>query len=111
MERAEVLREAVQKVRKSHVFLSSPDPGGVFVKLMQQRLRSPMDMDINSLSAREKEVFLRLADGQSIRHMAAALHISHKTVESHKYNIFTKLHIHSVSELTKIAIRLGLVHI
>ncbi len=111
VEKVEILLEALQKVRKGHVFLSGPDHGGFFVKRMQQGLQNPPEHNIDRLSSREKEVFLRLADGQSIRHMAEALHISPKTVESHKYNIFTKLHIHSVSEITKIAIRLGLVHI
>ncbi len=110
-ETAKVLLQAVQHVRQGYVFLSSADYGGTFVKSMQQRLQSSVHASIDTLSPREKEVFLLLADGKSIQDMAKVLHISPKTVESHKYNIFTKLHIHSVSEITKIAIRLGLVHI
>ena len=39
------------------------------------------------------------------------LHISRKTVESHKYNIMEKLNVSSVAELTKLAIRKKLINV
>jgi len=62
-----------------------------------------------SLSAREKEIFPLLADGKSIKEIAGHLYISPKTVESHKYSIMEKLGVDSVAELTKIALKRGLI--
>ena len=42
-----------------------------------------------------------------MRGIADALSISPKTVESHKYNLLTKLKASSVGDLIKIAIRCG----
>ena len=49
-----------------------------------------------------------LADGAKTREIALALHISEKTVETHRRNIMEKLNLHSVAELTKYAIQQGL---
>ncbi|MGD9548668.1 MAG: response regulator [Candidatus Krumholzibacteriia bacterium] len=60
------------------------------------------------LSAREREVLQMLAEGRSTKEIAAALHLSAKTVESHRKAVMDKLDIHSIAELTKYAIRQGL---
>jgi len=59
---------------------------------------------IAKLSTREKEVFVLLADGLKPKQIGDRLCISHKTVETHKYNILEKLGVNSVTDLTKIAI-------
>ena len=64
-----------------------------------------------NLSCRELEVFCLLADGKPIKEIAAGLYISPKTVESHKYNIFAKLNAHTLTDLTKIAIKNKLIQI
>lgn len=61
------------------------------------------------LSRRERQVFVILADGKSIKHIAEKLFISPKTVESHKYNILAKLGVSSITELTRIAIKYKLI--
>ncbi|HEY3396565.1 MAG TPA: response regulator transcription factor [Armatimonadota bacterium] len=60
------------------------------------------------LTAREREVLQAMAEGKSTRQIAEALHISIKTVETHRQQIMNKLDIHSVAELTKYALREGL---
>ncbi len=60
------------------------------------------------LSPRETEVLQLLAEGKATREIAAALHVSVKTVESHRRNIMVKLGIDSVPGLTKYAIREGI---
>ncbi len=64
---------------------------------------------LQDLSTREREIFPLLADGLSIKEIADRLCISPKTVESHKYNIMEKLKVDSITELTKIAIKKGLI--
>jgi len=61
------------------------------------------------LSAREQEVVKLIAEGYSSRQIADALVISEKTVERHRANILEKLSMHDRVELTRYAIRRGLV--
>ena len=91
--------------------ISMPGMNGVEAsRAIRQRL-SPAEggPDIGMLSPREKEIFRLLADGYSVRQIGDALNISPKTVETHKYSVLTKLRAGSINELTKMAIRLGLV--
>ena len=60
------------------------------------------------LTAREREVLQLMAEGKSTAQIAELLHISVKTVETHRQQIMHKLGMRSVAELTKYAIREGL---
>jgi two-component system response regulator NreC len=60
------------------------------------------------LSPREREVLQLIAEGKTSPQIADNLHISVKTVESHRQQIMIKLKIKTVAELTKYAIREGL---
>jgi two-component system response regulator NreC len=61
------------------------------------------------LSVREKEILQILATGKSNREIADQLHISFSTVETHRNNIFQKLHLHNLAELILYAVRKGLI--
>ena len=61
------------------------------------------------LSAREMEVMLMLADGQRIPDIAKTMHLSPKTVATYKYRIFEKLSTRNDVEMTRMAMRYGLV--
>ena len=63
------------------------------------------------LSAREREVLQLLANGLATKEVAERLHLSVKTVESHRKAVMNKLEIHNIAELTKYAIRTGLTEI
>jgi DNA-binding NarL/FixJ family response regulator len=67
--------------------------------------------DFETLSFREQEVFCLLADGKHIKKIGDQLHISPKTVESHKYNIMEKLNVNTMADLTKIAIKKNLIKV
>ena len=60
------------------------------------------------LAGREREVVQLLAEGKTSKEIASLLHISVKTVETHRRNIMSKLNVGSVALLTKFAIREGL---
>jgi len=62
-----------------------------------------------SLSDREFQVMLRLAEGKRIKDIAKALFISDKTVSSYKSRIFEKMRMTSNAELTRYAIKHGLI--
>lgn len=112
-----VLLKAVESLRRGEIFLSCPDPGGCLAALLQQRRLAAARPgwgnggDLSALSPREKEIFRLLADGKSVKGIAQELCISPKTVETHKYNLLTKLQAGSVGDLVKIAIRHGLVRL
>ena len=61
------------------------------------------------LSVREKEILQILATGKTNREIADLLHISISTVETHRNNIFQKLHLHNLAELILYAVRKGLI--
>lgn len=63
------------------------------------------------LTSRETEVLQLLTEGQSTSAIAEFLRISVKTVETHRRQIMTKLDLHSVAELIKYAIRMGLTNL
>ena len=93
---------SAQQILREHVQALERGEGGKAGD-MQGRL--------DRLSLREKEVFPLLADGLSTKEIADRLCISPKTVETHKYNIMEKLEVHSVTQLTKLAIKKNLIQI
>jgi two-component system, NarL family, response regulator NreC len=60
---------------------------------------------LTPLNPREREVLQLLTEGKKRREIAELLHISVKTVESHRRNLMTKLNVKSVAELTRLALR------
>ena len=63
------------------------------------------------LGRRETQVLRLLAEGKSSPQIGQALHIAPSTVDVHRRNIMDKLELRSVAELTKHAVRIGLVEI
>jgi two-component system response regulator NreC len=62
----------------------------------------------SSLTAREREVLQLIAEGLKTKDIATRIHVSVKTVETHRQQVMRKLNANSVAELTKIALREGL---
>jgi DNA-binding NarL/FixJ family response regulator len=57
------------------------------------------------LTRREREVLQLLAEGKSNKEIGIALRISTKTAETHRARLMAKLHVHSIAELIRYAIR------
>ncbi len=64
---------------------------------------------LRDLSSREREVLQLLAEGKSMKEVAAVLEISPRTVEFHKYRIMELLRVKTNAELVQQAIKLGLI--
>lgn len=77
------------------VLSQSNDPSGVI---------DPLKL----LSERETEVLVFIGHGMSTKQIAAKMHISHKTVETHREKMKTKLNVLSSSELVYAAITVAL---
>ena len=97
---------AVAAVNEGKVYLS-PGIAGVVVEEFVRNLPTA-GQSFNLLSAREREVLQLLAEGKTSKEIGHALHVSAKTVESHRAQIMDKLNLRTVAELTKFAIREGL---
>ena len=85
---------------------------GVLSALMRShldRLRRGEALPASSLTPREDEVLKLIAEGQSSKDIADTLFISLKTVEHHRANILRKLGMRDRTDLTRYAIRAGLV--
>jgi DNA-binding NarL/FixJ family response regulator len=67
------------------------------------------ELTLRSLSAREREVLQLLAEGKSMKEVAAVLDISPRTVEFHKYRIMHQLGAKTGAELVQYAIKHGLI--
>jgi len=63
------------------------------------------------LTGREREVIQLLAEGKTSKEVAVALHLSVKTAETHRTNLMRKLGLHSVADLTRYAVRNGIVQV
>jgi DNA-binding NarL/FixJ family response regulator len=74
-----------------------------------ERAREGEDLPADPLSPRESEVVKLIAEGHTSREIAELLVISEKTVERHRANILEKLGMGDRVELTRYAIRRGLV--
>lgn len=101
----EELSEGIDAVMEGRSYLS-PQIGQAAV---EDYLRSPVDSHPAArLSPREREVLQLLAEGKATKEIAAMLHLSVKTVETHRRSVMDKLNMYSIAELTKLAIREGL---
>jgi DNA-binding NarL/FixJ family response regulator len=79
------------------------------VRDMLERMQRGERLPRAVLTPREDEVVKLIAEGLSSKQIAAALHISLKTVERHRANVLSKLGMRDRTELTRYAIRAGLV--
>ncbi|MEJ2642820.1 MAG: response regulator transcription factor [Desulfosarcinaceae bacterium] len=103
----EELINAVNTVMRGRFYLS-PDITGVVVGDYLKFHRDHPNENAKELTPREREVLQLIAEGQSVRNIAEELHISVKTVETHRSHIMKKLDLHTVADLTKHAIREGM---
>jgi DNA-binding NarL/FixJ family response regulator len=73
--------------------------------------KAPADagVELDKLTARQREILQLLAEGHGTRDIATRLHLSVKTVESHRSQLMDRLDIHDVPGLVRFAIRVGLV--
>ena len=104
------LISAIQSVYRDESYLSPAISKKVIEGFVQSGGQTVMeDVDYVKLTVREREVLQLIAEGNANREIARLLHISIKTVESHKAHIMEKLDIRNIAELTQYAIRKGLI--
>jgi DNA-binding NarL/FixJ family response regulator len=102
------LVEACHAAMRDEPFLY---PGAVtaLVREYLERARTGIDIPVRAVTDREEEVLKLVAEGHSTKEIAELLFISVKTVERHRSNILAKLGLRDRLELTRYAIRAGLI--
>jgi DNA-binding NarL/FixJ family response regulator len=101
---------AIRAVAAGNAYFSPSITRLLMEEYVAEARRRGVEDSYDLLSLREKEVCQLLASGKSNRDIAELLHISLATVETHRNNIFQKLHLHNLPELILYAVRKGLIH-
>jgi DNA-binding NarL/FixJ family response regulator len=103
----EELSQAIRLVLDNKTYLS-PGVAEIIIKDYVAGLPQQGSAAYSVLTPREREVLQLMAEGKSTSQIAEVIHVSVKTVETHRQQIMHKLGIRSIAELTKFAIREGL---
>ncbi len=99
------LNEALLSVVVGRRYLSPP----LAQQLLSRACESASFEGRERLTARQREILQLIAEGYSSRDIAERLHISVKTVETHRGQLMQRLDIFDVAGLTRYAIRAGLI--
>jgi DNA-binding NarL/FixJ family response regulator len=105
---AEELLLAVRAASRGEVYLSPPISQAVVADFLRGAPDSE-ESRFDCLTPREREVLQLVAEGHTNRAIARMLQVSIKTVEKHRTNLMSKLDVHDVAGLTRIALKHGLV--
>lgn len=100
----EVLIDAIKEIARGKTYLEAE----AAQHLAYRKLRGE-DTPFSGLSTREFEIFCYLAEGLNTSEIAERLSLSYKTVANYSTQIKNKLNVNSVAELTRLAIRHGVV--
>ena len=103
------LVQAIQAAHRGGIFLS-PSISKKVIEEYLQHAGATAELDsYEKLTDREREVLQLIAEGHSTRRIAEQLHISVKTVETHRAHLMDKLELRSTAVLTQYAIRKGVI--
>ena len=96
----EELVNAIQQALQGRVYLTP-----MLTRDVIERMAQPADQSEPQLTARQRDVLRLIVEGQRMKAIAAALQVSPRTVEAHKYEIMQALDVHSTAELVRYAMQ------
>ncbi|MDX1522374.1 MAG: response regulator transcription factor [Anaerolineae bacterium] len=105
----EELLLAIEAVLRGETYLSPEISTSILDNLWTLEKEAGTDDLALLLSNREHEVLKLIVEGHTNNDIAEILHISPKTVSKHRTNLMTKLGVHDVTGLMRVAIKEGLV--
>ncbi|MFM2400386.1 MAG: hypothetical protein RL341_2543 [Pseudomonadota bacterium] len=100
------LINAIRRVATGRLYISP----SVAEQLALDAMSTPDGPRHKSLSDREFEVFQMMVHGRSVTDIAQQLHLSVKTVSTHKARILEKMNMQSLAELVRYAVANGLIN-
>jgi len=101
------LLDAIDAVRRGEMFLAPSIARHAVGPLADPSGNGPTSL--SPLTIREREVLQHIAEGLGSKEIAGQLHLSSRTVDTHRANIMKKIGVHKTSGLVRFAIREGLV--
>jgi DNA-binding NarL/FixJ family response regulator len=104
---AEELVQAIRKAAAGTRYLSRSISEIALGTYVQMTEGAPLD-PYQTLTLREREVLQLTVEGLSAAEIARRLHISRRTVETHRANLMGKLGVHNQRELTRDAVQRGI---
>lgn len=104
------LIQALRVVASGKNYLS-PEVTGAVMTLWEDSSPSAGPSQPDALGKREKEVLKHIAEGHRSASIAAQMGIAVATVEAHRRNILRKLQLHSAADLTRYALRHGMIEV
>ena len=104
----EELAQAVRKVFSGESYVSSQITG-IIIDSAIGTPSGPITDGKEELSSREIEILQLIAEGKNTAYMAGQLNISKHTVENHRQSLRNKLKLNTIADLTRYAIRKGIV--
>lgn len=104
------LNLAISAVLRGGKYLSPKITGGLLDAVLHPTGKNTLEplTATNLLTRRQREVLQLIAEGYSTKEISAQLHVSVKTVETHRLKMMQNLNMHSIAELTKYAVKEGL---
>jgi DNA-binding NarL/FixJ family response regulator len=105
----EELLLAIRAVTASQIYLSPPISAIITEGFLSHQKTLEESSPIDRLTGREREVLQLIAEGYTNQSIAQMLHITVSTVERHRANLMSKLDVHDVAGLTRLAIQYGLI--
>ncbi|MDX1647401.1 MAG: response regulator transcription factor [Longimicrobiales bacterium] len=98
------LRDAVQAVHEGREYFTARVTQQLSVGLRQEIEEEQLRTRLDSLTNRETEVLLLVAEGLTNREIGEKLEISPRTVETHRERVMDKLRIRTVAGLTRFVV-------
>ena len=100
---------AIRAIHRGDSFLSPTVSRAVIDEYVRRTTEVTPADSYDQLTPREREVLQLIAEGYTNRDISEELVISAKTAAVHRTNVMQKLDLHSVAEVTKYAIRKGII--
>ena len=104
---------AVEALQRQRTFFTTRVSQMVLNGFLNREDRGTDDLNAAAeiLTSREREVIQLLAEGKTSKEVAVTLNLSVKTAETHRTNLMRKLDLHSIADLTRYAVRNGIVQV
>jgi DNA-binding NarL/FixJ family response regulator len=104
---------AVEALQRQRTFFTTRVSQMVLDAFLNREDRDVEKVDPSGdvLTTREREVIQLLAEGKTSKEVSVILNLSVKTAETHRTNLMRKLDLHSVADLTRYAVRNGIVQV
>jgi DNA-binding NarL/FixJ family response regulator len=105
----EELLLAIRAASRGEIYLSPAISRSIVADLLTLQTDAEASSPFEWLTSREREVLQLISEGHTNKAIAQVLKVSVKTVEKHRANLMSKLNVHDLAGLIRVAIKHGLI--